>query len=220
VIELDRKVNDVFAGKVVRKDLVRKIKVGANVPVHVLEYLIGKYCATDDPAAIEVGLSMVNRTIADNFIRPDEANKAQYSLKDRSKATFIVKVRVRVLEEKDWAEMANFGNRYLHVPDQLIRRYPRILELGVWAQVDLEYRIVEDEEHGGKGHPVYITDLRPIQLASFDFEQYIEGRAEFTTEEWTASSALWASNPPITTAVSNCSFSLASYRWPSATTTS
>jgi ATP-dependent Lon protease len=185
VIELDRKVNDVFAGKVVRKDLVRKVKVGANVPVHVLEYLIGKYCATDDPAAIEVGLRMVNRTIANNFIRPDEANKAQYSLKDRGKATFIDKVRVRVLEEKDWAEMANFGNRYLHVPDQLIRKYPRILELGVWAQVDLEYRLVDDEEQGGKGHPFYITDIRPIQLASFDFEQYIEGRAEFTTEEWT-----------------------------------
>jgi ATP-dependent Lon protease len=95
LIELDRKVNDIFAGKVVRKDLVRKVKVGANVPVHVLEYLIGKYCATDDPAAIEVGLRMVNRTIADNFIRPDEANKAQYSLKDRGKATFIDKVRVR-----------------------------------------------------------------------------------------------------------------------------
>ena len=71
MIELDRKVNDVFAGKVVRKDLVRKVKVGANVPVHVLEYLIGKYCATDDPTAIEVGLRMVDRTIADNFIRPD-----------------------------------------------------------------------------------------------------------------------------------------------------
>jgi ATP-dependent Lon protease len=185
VINLDRKVNDVFAGKVVRKDLVRKVKVGANVPVHVLEYLIGKYCATDDPAAIEVGLRMVNRTIADNFIRPDEANKAQYSLKDRGKATFIDKVRVRVLEEKDWAEMANFGNKYLHVPDHLIRKYPRILELGVWAQVDLEYRPLDDEEHGGKGHPFYVTDIRPIQLASFDFEQYIEGRTEFTTEEWT-----------------------------------
>jgi ATP-dependent Lon protease len=186
LIELDRKVNDIFAGKVVRKDLVRKVKVGANVPVHVLEYLIGKYCATDDPAAIEVGLRMVNRTIADNFIRPDEANKAQYSLKDRGKATFIDKVRVRVLEEKDWAEMANFGNRYLHVPDQLIRKYPRILELGVWAQVDLEYRVVEDEEHGGNGHPFYITNIRPIQLASFDFEQYIEGRREFTTRSISA----------------------------------
>jgi ATP-dependent Lon protease len=185
MIDLDPKTTDVFAGKVVRKDLVRKVKVGANVPVYVLEYLIGKYCATDDPAAVEAGLRMVNRTIAQNFIRPDEANKAQFQLKDRGTATFIDKVRVRALEDKDWAEMANFGNKYLHVPDHLIRKYPRILELGVWAQVDLEYRPMDDEEHGGKGRPFYITDIRPIQLASFDFEQYIEGRRQFTTEEWT-----------------------------------
>ena len=184
MIDLDPKTTDVFAGRVVRKDLVRKVKVGANVPVYVLEYLIGKYCATDDPMAVEAGLRMVNRTIAQNFIRPDEANKAQFELKDRGKATFIDKVRVRALEDKDWAEMANFGNRFLHVPDRLIRQYPRILELGVWAQVDLEYRPVEDEEHGGKGRPFYITDIRPIQLASFDFEQYAEGRRHFTTDEW------------------------------------
>ncbi len=184
MIDLDPKITDVFAGKVVRKDLVRQVKVGANVPVYVLEYLIGKYCATDDPAAVEAGLRMVNRTIAQNFIRPDEANKAQFQLKDRGKATFIDKVRVRALEDKDWAEMANFGNKYLHVPDHLIRKYPRILELGVWAQVDLEYRPLDDEEHGGKGRPFYITDIRPIQLASFDFEQYVEGRTRFTTEEW------------------------------------
>jgi ATP-dependent Lon protease len=185
MIDLDPKTTDVFAGRVVRKDLVRKVKVGANVPVYVLEYLIGKYCATDDPTAVEAGLRMVNRTIAQNFIRPDEANKAQFQLKDRGKATYIDKVRVRALEDKDWAEMANFGNKYLHVPDHLIRKYPRILELGVWAQVDLEYRPMDDEEHGGKGRPFYITDIRPIQLASFDFEQYIEGRRQFTTDEWT-----------------------------------
>jgi ATP-dependent Lon protease len=184
MIDLDPKTTDVFAGKVVRKDLVRKVKVGTNAPVYVLEYLVGKYCATDDPAAIEAGLRMVNRTLARNLIRPDEANKAQFQLKDRGKATFIDKVRVRALEDKDWAEMANFGNKYLHVPDHLIRKYPRILELGVWAQVDLEYRPLDDEEHGGKGRPFYITDIRPIQLASFDFEQYVEGRTRFTTEEW------------------------------------
>src|SRR5215216_2706100 len=99
---LDRKVNDVFGGKVVRKDLVRRVKVGASVPVYVLEYLIGKYCATDDPTAVEAGLRMVNVTIAENFIRPDEANRAQFELKDRGNATFIDKVRVRSLESKDW----------------------------------------------------------------------------------------------------------------------
>src|ERR1700684_2367996 len=108
--ELDRKAASVFAGKVVRKDLVRKVKVGANVPVYVLEYLIGKYCATDDQAAIDAGLRLVNFTVSENFIRPDEANRAQFRLKDEGHATFIDKVRVRALESNYWAELANFGN--------------------------------------------------------------------------------------------------------------
>src|ERR1700678_2957011 len=90
---LDDKVNRIFAGKVVRKDLVRKVKVGANVPVFVLEYLLGKYCATDDPAAIDAGLRVVNGTISSNFVRPDEANKIQSLLKDKGKHTLIDKVQ-------------------------------------------------------------------------------------------------------------------------------
>lgn len=179
---LDDKATDVFAGRVVRKDLVRKVKVGANVPVYVLEYLLGKYCATDDPAAVEAGLRLVNFTVAENFIRPDEANKAQFTLKDRGQATFIDKIRVRALENKDWAELANLGNRYLHVPDHLIRQYPRLLEGGIWGQVDLEYR--PDDEDEGKGRPFYVTDIRPIQLASFDLDEYVAGRARFSTDEW------------------------------------
>src|SRR5437867_1900667 len=91
--ELDHKAIDVFAGKVVRKDLVRRVKVGANVPIYVLEYLLGKYCATDDPAAVEAGLRVVNSTLADNFVRPDEATKAQSRVKERGDYTFIDKVR-------------------------------------------------------------------------------------------------------------------------------
>src|SRR5262249_54097468 len=116
------------------------------------------------------------------FVRPDEANKAQFRLKDDGQATFIDKVRVRALEDKDWAELTNFGNRYLHVPDHLIRQYPRLLEGGIWAQVDLEYRPAEDS--GEKGRPFYITNIRPIQLASFDLDEYVEGRAQLTTDEW------------------------------------
>ena len=179
---LDEKVADVFAGRVVRKDLVRKVKVGANVPVYVLEYLLGKYCATDDPAAIEAGLRLVNFTVTENFIRPDEANKAQFTIKDKGHATFIDKIRVRALEDKDWAELANLGNRYLHVPDHLIRRYPRLLEGGIWAQVDLEYH--PDDDNEGKSRPFYVEDIRPIQLASFDLNEYVSARARFSTDEW------------------------------------
>ncbi|MBI3966694.1 MAG: protease Lon-related BREX system protein BrxL [Chloroflexi bacterium] len=181
---LDRKLNEVFGGKVVRKDLVRRVKVGAGVPVYVLEYLIGKYCATDDQNAIEAGLRMVNFTIAENFIRPDEANKAQFRLKDRGKTTYIDKVRVRSLENKDWAEMANFGNRFLHIPDTIIRKHPRLLELGIWAQVDLEFRPASEEEADSNTRPFYVTDIRPIQIASFELEDYAAGRRELSTDEW------------------------------------
>src|SRR5258708_16419436 len=99
--DLDQKSTTVFAGKVVRKDLVRKIKVGANVPVFVLEYLLGKYCATDDPAAIDAGLRVVNNTLAASFVRPDEANKAQALVKEKERHTFIDKVKVRYVDEDD-----------------------------------------------------------------------------------------------------------------------
>jgi len=181
-IELDRKVTDVFGGKVVRKDLVRVVKVGANVPVYVLEYLLGKYCATDDPAAIQAGLRLVNFQLSENFIRPDEANKAMFAVKDRGSGTYIDKIKVRSTERDDWGEMANFGNRFLHVPEHLVRQYPRLLEGGIWAQVDLEYR--GDGEDERDSHPFYVTGLKPIQLAGFTLEEYVEGRKQFTTDEW------------------------------------
>src|SRR6185295_15130180 len=131
--ELDQKVTDVFAGKVVRKDLVRKIKVGANVPVFVLEYLLGKYCATDDPLAIEAGLRVVNATLADNFVRPDEATKAQSRVKEKGRHTLIDKVKVRYVSEDDkyWAELVNFGHKFVHIPDTYIRQYDRLLVGGI-----------------------------------------------------------------------------------------
>src|SRR6478736_3600176 len=97
--QLDKKSATVFAGKVVRKDLVRKVKVGANVPVFVLEYLLGKYCATDDAAAIDAGMRVVNSTLSANFVRPDEANKAQSFIKEKGKHTLIDKVKVRYLSD-------------------------------------------------------------------------------------------------------------------------
>src|ERR1017187_3740566 len=131
---LDLKAADIFAGKVVRKDLVRKIKVGANVPVFVLEYLLGKYCATDDRAALDAGLRVVNSTLSDNFVRAEEANKAQARVKEKERHTFIDKIKVRSLAEDDkyWAEGVNFGNKFLHIPDRFVRDYERLLMGGVW----------------------------------------------------------------------------------------
>jgi ATP-dependent Lon protease len=182
--ERDTKASSVFAGKVVRKDLVRKIKVGANVPVFVLEYLLGKYCATDDPAAIEAGLRVVNSTLADNFVRPEEANKAQSIVRERGKHTLIDKVKVRYLSDDDkyWAEFVNFGHKFVHIPDHYIREYDRLLMGGIWAQVEIRHDY--DEEAKGKRSPFWIDSMKPIQLASFDLEEYQQGRKQFSTDEW------------------------------------
>jgi ATP-dependent Lon protease len=113
---LDDKVNRLFAGKVVRKDLVRKVKVGANVPAFVLEYLLGKYCASSDEVTIQMGLQVVLDTLANNYIRADEAGKAQSRVKEQGKYTFIDKVKVRLVDSDYWAESVNFGDRFLHIP--------------------------------------------------------------------------------------------------------
>ena len=109
-------MNRVFAGKVVRKDLVRRVKVGANVPVFVLEYLLGKYCASSDDMAIQMGLQVVNDTLTENYIRPDESIKAQSRVKERGRHAFIDKVKVRLVDSRYWAEVTNFGHKFVHVP--------------------------------------------------------------------------------------------------------
>jgi len=186
--ELDRKAASVFAGKVVRKDLVRKVKVGANVPVFVLEYLLGKYCATDDPIAIDAGLKVVNNTLSSNFVRPDESNKAQSIVKDKGDRnqthTLIDKVQVRYVSEDDkyWAELKNFGHKYVHIPEHFLKNYDRLLMGGIWAQIDLRHRY--DEEQKGKRSPFWIDSIKPIQLATFELDEYRDCRSKFTTDEW------------------------------------
>src|SRR5271155_531960 len=182
--ELDRKATSVFAGKVVRKDLVRKVKVGANVPVFVLEYLLGKYCATDDPVAIDAGMKVVNNTLSSNFVRPDEANKAQSMVKDKGKHTFIDKVQVRYVSEDDkyWAELKNFSHKHVHIPDHYLREYDRLLMGGIWAQLDIRHSF--DEEQKGKRSPFWIDSLKPIQVATFDLEEYRACRSQFSSDEW------------------------------------
>ena len=178
---LDDNVNRLFAGKVVRKDLVRKVKVGANVPVFVLEYLLGKYCASSDEVAIQMGLQVVNDTLANNYIRSDEAMKAQAKVKDRGKYSFIDKVKVRIVDSDYWAEVNNFGHKNVHIPEHYVREYERLVMGGVWAQVDMRFEY--NEEQGGK-NPFWIDKLTPIQIATFDLDEYRRVRKEFTTNEW------------------------------------
>ena len=178
---LDDKLNRLFAGRVVRKDLVRRVKVGANVPSFVLEYLLGKYCASSDPAAIEMGMQVVNDTLRDNYIRPDESTKAQVLVKKKTKHTFIDKVKVKLVDSQYWAEIVNFGHQHVHIPDRYVHEYERLLTGGIWAQLDVVFEY--DEDTRGK-YPFWIQKLTPIQLASFEMDEYRKVRAEFTTEEW------------------------------------
>jgi ATP-dependent Lon protease len=180
---LDRLANDAFAGRVVRKDLVRQVKVGANVPVYVLEFLLGKYCASDDPAVIATGLQVVNDTLRENFIRPDESEQAKAMLKRKGEHRLIDKVDVRLVasEDKFWAHLASFSDKYVHIPDELVYKYERLLGGGVWSQLDLVYNAADDEP---KKRPFYIRALKPIQVAAFDMEEYVAARVRFTRNEW------------------------------------
>jgi len=176
--DLDNKVNRVFAGKVVRKDLVRRVKVGTNVPVFVLEYLLGKYCASSDEVAIQMGLQVVNDTLADNYIRPDEGQKAQSRVKEKGHHTFLDKVKVRLVDSRYWAEVVNFSHNKVHIADHYVRDYDRLITGGIWAQLDMIWDDTDEKA------PFFISKLTPIQLATFDLDEYRRLRAEFTTDEW------------------------------------
>ena len=135
--QLDRMANDVFAGRVVRKDLVRSVKIGHNVPVHVLEFLLGKYCASDDPDVVELGIVVVNDTIQEHIIRPDEAELAKAKVKFKGEHRIIDKVEARLSDNRFWATLANFNDRWVHIQDDVVKRYERLLQGGVWCQLDL-----------------------------------------------------------------------------------
>jgi ATP-dependent Lon protease len=172
---LDLRANELFAGRVVRKDLVRQVKVGANVPVYVLEFLLGKYCASDDPAAIAAGLEVVNQTLQENFIRPDESEQAKAKLIDK------VDVRLVASEDKFWAHLSSFGDKYVHISEDLVYKYERLLGGGVWCQLDLVYNADDDQP---QKRPFYIKALKPIQVAGFDMDEYVAARDRFSRDEW------------------------------------
>jgi ATP-dependent Lon protease len=164
--ELDDKANRVFAGKVVRKDLVRKVKVGANVPVFVLEFLLGKYCASSDEVTIQMGLQVVNDTLANNYIRADESMKAQAIVKDRGRHTFIDKVKVRVVDSDFWAEVVNFGHKNVHIPEHYVRDFDRLVMGGVWAQVDMRFEYDEEGRMLPEAESDYCEDLAEIYIVN------------------------------------------------------
>lgn len=181
--ELNDKLNKYFAGKVVRKDLTKKIKEGANVPVYVLEYLLGMYCATNDEQAISDGVNTVKRILADNFVRPDEAEKIKSKIKEQGIYTVIDKVTVRLNEKQDiyQAEFSNLGIKDAYISEDIVKKYEKLLVGGIWCIVKVSYTFDDAEKHK---IPFTASSLDPIQLPNMDLTGLFEGRKHFTKEEW------------------------------------
>lgn len=178
---LDTKLNTAFEGKVVRKDLLHRIKKGTNVPTFVLEFLLARYCASDDSAEIQAGMEAVLATLQDNYVRPDEANSAQSKVATQGKHRFIDKVHVRYVEKekRHWAALENFASQRIAVGEKFYRDNDRLLEGGIWAEVTIAHNDVDADQYA-----FYIEDLRPIQLSRFNFEAYGESRNQFSRDEW------------------------------------
>ena len=179
--ELDRQLTTAFDGKVVRKDLLHRIKKGTNVPTFVLEFLLARFCASDDQAEIDAGMEAVLATLQDNYVRPDEANAAQSKVATKGKHRFIDKVHVRFVEKekRHWASLENFNSQRIAVGEKFYRDNDRLLEGGIWAEVTLAHNAIEEDDYA-----FYIEDLRPIQLSRFDFDKYVEGRRGFSQDQW------------------------------------
>jgi len=179
--ELDQHLTSTFDGKVVRKDLLHRIKKGTNVPTFVLEFLLARYCASDNQAEMDAGMEAVLATLQDNYVRPDEANAAQSKVATKGKHRFIDKVHVRYVEKekRHWASLENFNSQRIAIGEKFYRDNERLLEGGIWAEVTLSHNDIEDDDYA-----FYIEDLRPIQLSRFDFEHYTDGRSTFTRDDW------------------------------------
>ena len=179
---LDDLLNAHFAGRVVRKDLTRLVKEGANVPVYVLEYLLGNYCASNDPVVIEDGLATVKRILAENYVRPDEAEKVKSTIRERGSLKIIDKVTVRLNEKRDVYEalLSNLGTKGVEIGTETVRKYEKLLAGGIWSIITMHYFY----EEGQKGSPFIIDALNPIQMPNMDMDELFAGRRQFTEAQW------------------------------------
>ena len=182
--EIKEKLRQYFDGKIVRKDLTKKIKEGANVPVYVLEFLLGQYCSSDDEEVIEDGVQKVKRILADNFVRPDEAQKILTKLRQKGSHTVIDMITVHLDIRKNcfFASFSNLGLTSVPIEDEYPEKYDRLLCGGIWCIVQLDYEYVEEERQNG--YPIQIRKLTPIQMPHIDIAELKQGRKAFSKDEW------------------------------------
>ena len=182
-LDLDKKLNETFAGRVVRKDLTKLIKEGANVPVYVLEYLLGMYAASDDEAIIQAGIVQVKKILSDNFVRPDEAEKIKSRIRELGQYSIIDKVTVALNPKLDQyeAEFSNLGLKGVPVPSNFVKEFDKLLVGGIWCMVKIDYYY---DEEARNVNPFSVNTLQPIQMPNMDINEILEGRKEFTKKEW------------------------------------
>ncbi|MCI6733020.1 MAG: protease Lon-related BREX system protein BrxL [Lachnospiraceae bacterium] len=181
---IKEKLRQTFDGKIVRKDLTKKIKEGANVPVYVLEFLLGQYCCSDDDEVIEKGVQTVKRILADNFVRPDEAQKILAKLRSNGSHTVIdmITVKLDIRKNRFFAEFSNLGLSDVPIDDEYPEQYDRLLCGGIWCIVQLDYEYNEEDKKNG--YPIQIRKLTPIQMPHVDIDELKAGRKNFTKDEW------------------------------------
>ena len=181
---IKQKLREHFDGKIVRKDLTKKIKEGAKVPTYVLEFLLGQYCSSDDDAIIESGVQQVKRILADNFVRPDENQKVLSQLRKRGSHTVIdmITVQLDIQKNRYFAQFSNLGLTKIPIEDEYPEKYDRLLCGGIWCIVQLDYEYVEEDKKNGC--PIQIRKLTPIQMPHIDIDDLKAGRRAFTKEEW------------------------------------
>lgn len=184
MIEFDNKLLDLFKGYVVRKDVVRSVKGGANVPVFVLEYLLANSCSTDDEEKIREGIESVKRILRDHYVNPDEATLVQAKIRERGTAKIIDKISVRLDPSKDkyWAEISNLAIKDANISEEIVSQHEKMMLGGIWAIIDIDYD--STQMIGSKIFPFVVSKVRPIQLSNFDNEKVARARKEFSNEEW------------------------------------
>lgn len=182
--ELDHLANEVFPGLVVRKDLMRRMRSAFSVPAFVIEFLLGKYCASTDPEAISEGLEFVRQTLSSKYVKPDEREAIKSAIKQHSNFEVIDKISVRLVETHDkyWGQLSNLNLDFINVNDADVRAHDRMLMGGVWAEINLHYD--DSFVFRGQNRPFFVESIRPIQLSSRDINSFIEAREQFSRDQW------------------------------------